>query len=87
MTLEAVPNGAILPSNGIAVHDALPASDLCRNHPEKSWVVQKYGGTSIGKVPVEIAEDIVKQHLSNHQVAVVCSARSSDTKLHGTTNR
>lgn len=27
--------------------------------PSAKWVVQKYGGTSVGKYAVEIAEDIV----------------------------
>lgn len=27
--------------------------------PEAEWVVQKYGGTSVGKFAIKIAEDIV----------------------------
>lgn len=87
MTAVAPLNGAVLLSNGVESHDATPASELLHNDPKKPWVIQKFGGTSIGKVPTEIAEDIVKQHLSGHQVALVCSARSSDTKVQGTTNR
>ncbi|KAG8629762.1 hypothetical protein KVT40_001381 [Elsinoe batatas] len=52
-----------------------------------NWVVQKYGGTSLGKFPVNIAEDIVLPGLKEHRIAVVCSARSTYTKSEGTTNR
>ncbi|KXT00330.1 hypothetical protein AC578_5860 [Pseudocercospora eumusae] len=66
-----------------------------RSHvPEKklpgggNWVVQKFGGTSVGKFPVKIAEDIVQAGLEpGRRIAVVCSARSSTTKNEGTTNR
>lgn len=51
------------------------------------WVVQKFGGTSVGKFPVEIAEKIVKVYSQNYRVAVVCSARSTNTKEEGTTTR
>lgn len=50
--------------------------------------MQKFGGTSVGKFPVKIAEDIVKVGLQpGKRIAVVCSARSSTTKDQGTTNR
>ncbi|PPJ53753.1 hypothetical protein CBER1_04589 [Cercospora berteroae] len=53
-----------------------------------NWVVQKFGGTSVGKFPVKIAEDIVQANLEpGRRIAVVCSARSSTTKDQGTTNR
>ncbi|KAF4549371.1 Amino acid kinase-like protein [Elsinoe fawcettii] len=52
-----------------------------------NWVVQKYGGTSLGKFPINIAEDIVVPGLKEHRIAVVCSARSTYTKSEGTTNR
>ncbi|PNS15502.1 hypothetical protein CAC42_761 [Sphaceloma murrayae] len=52
-----------------------------------NWVVQKYGGTSLGKFPVNIAQDIIVPGLANHRIAVVCSARSTYTKSEGTTNR
>lgn len=68
--------------------DGLPRSDPpLHNDPSKSWIVQKFGGTSVGKVPEQIAEGIVSGHLAEHRLAIVCSARSSDTKLAGTTNR
>ncbi|KAL1614566.1 putative bifunctional aspartokinase homoserine dehydrogenase [Diplodia seriata] len=50
------------------------------------WVVLKFGGTSVGKFAVNIAE-IVKSGLSENRVAIVCSARSNNTKIEGTTNR
>ena len=54
---------------------------------DSGWVVQKYGGTSVGKFPGEIA-DIVKKYIDDgNRVAVVVSARSTDTKEQGTTNR
>lgn len=31
-----------------------------RNHHAKSWVVQKFGGTSVGKFADKIAEDLVR---------------------------
>ncbi|KAK9464926.1 Aspartate/glutamate/uridylate kinase [Lipomyces arxii] len=52
-----------------------------------SWVIQKFGGTSVGKFPVEIVDKIVKAHTKDYRVAIVCSARSTDTKAEGTTNR
>ena len=65
-----------------------------RHTPEKNlpgaganWVVQKFGGTSVGKVAVRIADDIILAGLKTHRTAVVCSARSTGTKVEGTTNR
>ncbi|KIY68036.1 aspartate kinase [Cylindrobasidium torrendii FP15055 ss-10] len=61
---------------------------LRRNNeePNAPWVVQKFGGTSVGKFPVNIARDIVGSYISTNRVAVVCSARSGSTKALGTTN-
>ena len=53
---------------------------------ERDWVVQKYGGTSIGKFPSEIAE-IICHELERNRLAVVCSARSSGIKADGTTTK
>ncbi|KAJ5501984.1 Aspartate/glutamate/uridylate kinase [Penicillium fimorum] len=52
-----------------------------------NWVVQKFGGTSVGKFARNIIEQVVQPSLVNNRVAVVCSARSSSTKAEGTTNR
>ncbi|EMG46977.1 HOM3 Aspartokinase [Candida maltosa Xu316] len=51
------------------------------------WIVQKFGGTSVGKFAQNIVDDIVKVYSATNRVAVVCSARSSDTKSEGTTSR
>ncbi|AWU77442.1 hypothetical protein CAS74_002144 [Pichia kudriavzevii] len=51
------------------------------------WIVQKFGGTSVGKFALEIALDIVKKYNETNQIAVVCSARSTQTKSEGTTTR
>ncbi|KAJ5541979.1 hypothetical protein N7535_004397 [Penicillium sp. DV-2018c] len=52
-----------------------------------NWVVQKFGGTSVGKFALNIIEQVVQPSLVHNRVAVVCSARSSSTKAAGTTNR
>ncbi|XP_006463701.1 hypothetical protein AGABI2DRAFT_208605 [Agaricus bisporus var. bisporus H97] len=54
--------------------------------PAAKWLVQKFGGTSVGKFAVNIAEDIVSNYIDQHKVALVCSARSGSTKALGTTN-
>lgn len=50
-----------------------------------TWVVQKYGGTSLGKLLNEITRKIIPSSLEHDRVAVVCSARSGTTKSTGTT--
>ncbi|KAF3359266.1 hypothetical protein VdG1_02289 [Verticillium dahliae VDG1] len=60
---------------------------LAGNASNYGWVVQKFGGTSVGKFPDKIAKDIVKANLSEHRVVVVCSARSTGKKAEGTTSR
>ncbi|CCK72757.1 aspartate kinase KNAG_0L01370 [Huiozyma naganishii CBS 8797] len=56
-----------------------------------NWVVQKFGGTSVGKFPVQIVDEIVKLYSQGMSpagnAAVVCSARSSSVKSEGTTSR
>ncbi|KAI5954952.1 HOM3 [Candida jiufengensis] len=54
---------------------------------QKGWVIQKFGGTSVGKFSEEIVDNIVKEFQKSNRVAVVCSARSSNTKSEGTTSR
>ncbi|OTA67846.1 aspartate kinase [Hypoxylon sp. EC38] len=58
-----------------------------RNTSSEGWIVQKFGGTSVGKFPDIIAEHIVRASLSSNKIAVVCSARSSGKKVTGTTSR
>lgn len=53
----------------------------------KPWLVQKFGGTSVGKMPLIIANEIVKVYSQDHRVAVVCSARSTEVKSEGTTSK
>ncbi|KIR29138.1 aspartate kinase [Cryptococcus deuterogattii LA55] len=62
--------------------------DLIRNSLDQDipWVVQKYGGTSVGKSLDNITK-IVGSYIDNgSKVAIVCSARSTQTKSLGTTN-
>ncbi|KAI5888665.1 aspartate kinase [Schizophyllum commune H4-8] len=54
--------------------------------PSAKWLVQKFGGTSVGKFPVKIAQEIVANYVDDNKVAVVCSARSGSTKALGTTS-
>lgn len=49
--------------------------------------MQKFGGTSVGKFAVNIAEDIVRASLKDNKIVVVCSARSTGKKVEGTTSR
>lgn len=34
--------------------------NLLKNDSNGGWLIQKYGGTSVGKLPLNIAEDIVR---------------------------
>jgi hypothetical protein len=52
----------------------------------KPWIVQKYGGTSLGKLLPAITGTIIPQYLKDYNVAVVCSALSGTTKSMGTTS-
>ncbi|EWC46833.1 putative aspartokinase [Drechslerella stenobrocha 248] len=61
--------------------------ELLPNLATAGWVIQKFGGTSVGKFAEKIAEEIVKVYVEQNKVAIVCSARSTDTKSEGTTNR
>ena len=44
----------------IQVNGLHTSSDLLFNDSAKSWIVQKFGGTSVGKFAVEIAEQVVR---------------------------
>ncbi|KAG9294666.1 hypothetical protein G9A89_008145 [Geosiphon pyriformis] len=61
--------------------------ELLSNKENLPWVVQKFGGTSVGKFLETITETIVKFYLKTNRVLLVCSARSGETKSKGTTNR
>jgi aspartokinase len=54
-------------------------------HP-KPWIVQKYGGTSLGKLLPTITGSIIPQYLENNNVTIVCSAISGTSKSAGTTS-
>ncbi|KAI1826178.1 aspartokinase [Xylaria intraflava] len=51
------------------------------------YIVQKFGGTSLGKYPLNIVENVIIPHSRTHKIVSVCSARSLDTKAGGTTSR
>jgi len=85
------------PPNGVPV---VNGASLQRNSDvDSGWIVQKFGGTSVGKFAEKIAEDVVgfasqphspltpRSHMKNNRIALVCSARSAATKAEGTTNR
>ncbi|CUS11205.1 unnamed protein product [Tuber aestivum] len=77
------------------------------NNPKLPWLVQKFGGTSVGKSPLGVVEAVKyvpracstptsyrrsgligsRKYLPTNRVAVVCSARSTESKELGTTNR
>ncbi|KAE9992983.1 hypothetical protein EG327_006952 [Venturia inaequalis] len=54
--------------------------------PDPTWIVQKYGGTSLGKFPLDIA-NIIETSKKTNQIAVIVSARSGKIKAQGTTTR
>jgi hypothetical protein len=51
--------GAVDVSNGHAVAPKKQQAVLKKNNSSGPWIVQKFGGTSVGKFAVNIAEDIV----------------------------
>lgn len=52
----------------------------------KPYLVQKYGGTSLGKLLETICGTIIPQYNEQHRVVVVCSALSGTVKASGTTS-
>ncbi|GAA5908526.1 hypothetical protein JCM6882_001290 [Rhodosporidiobolus microsporus] len=62
------------------------ASELRQNPQGGPWIIQKYGGTSVGKFP-EALTAIARSYIEGgNRVAMVCSARSGHSKATGTTN-
>ncbi|KAI1818732.1 aspartate kinase [Poronia punctata] len=53
---------------------------------DKPWLVQKYGGTSLGKLANTICGSIIPDYARNHRLVVVCSALSGNLKANGTTS-
>lgn len=41
----------------------MAGSQLLQNDSPNGWIVQKFGGTSVGKFPDRIAEDIIRYGL------------------------
>ncbi|WYZ35839.1 hypothetical protein EsH8_X_000486 [Colletotrichum jinshuiense] len=52
----------------------------------RPWLVQKYGGTSLGKLLESICSKIIPSYLQDYNLVVVCSALSGSTKASGTTS-
>ncbi|KAF9916214.1 Aspartokinase [Lobosporangium transversale] len=85
--IEVNTNGHSAPhTNGHATTTAADPEDP-NFASQKPWLVQKFGGTSIGKFIENITGTIVQSYLPTNRVVVVCSARSSESKSLGTTNR
>jgi aspartate kinase len=59
---------------------------IARDRDARPWLVQKYGGTSVGKLLDKITGSIIPEYLAEYNVAIICSARSSASKSAGTTN-
>lgn len=53
--------------------------------PQRPWIVQKYGGTSLGKMLDRICEEIIPTSLETGRLVIACSALSSSEKTNGTT--
>ncbi|KAI1268386.1 aspartate kinase [Xylariaceae sp. FL1019] len=53
---------------------------------DRPWLVQKFGGTSLGKLLATICSTIIPNYNEEHRLVVVCSALSGDTKASGTTS-
>lgn len=52
----------------------------------RPWLVQKYGGTSLGKLTDAICGSIIPSYTEKHRLVVVCSALSGTLKAKGTTS-
>ena len=50
------------------------------------WLVQKFGGTSLGKMLDTICRKIIPSYSKTFNLAIVCSAFSGSTKANGTTS-
>ncbi|KAI1752860.1 aspartate kinase [Xylaria castorea] len=52
----------------------------------KPWLVQKYGGTSLGKLTDTICGSIIPSYTEKYRLVIVCSALSGTLKAKGTTS-
>ncbi|KAI8309383.1 putative aspartokinase [Colletotrichum sp. SAR11_59] len=59
---------------------------MATGRENRPWLVQKYGGTSLGKLLESICSKIIPSYLQDHNLVVVCSALSGSTKASGTTS-
>ncbi|KAF7291931.1 hypothetical protein MIND_01218600 [Mycena indigotica] len=84
----SISSGSSSPSSSLSSSPPRTPPNLHQNSidPSSPWLVQKFGGTSVGKFAVGIARDIVSSYIDSNKVAIVCSARSGSTKALGTTN-
>lgn len=61
MSVNRVTNGVVRGGrDGGAETEKLVKRESRRNDSEGGWIVQKFGGTSVGKFAGNIAEDIVR---------------------------
>lgn len=72
--------------NGYTPAQSQRIAHTAEKHLPGGWIVQKFGGTSVGKFAENICE-VVKNQSTTNRTAIVCSARSNNTKIEGTTNR
>ncbi|KAF7323633.1 hypothetical protein MKEN_00584000 [Mycena kentingensis (nom. inval.)] len=81
-------SGSSTPSSSLSSSPPRTPPNMHQNSidPSSRWLIQKFGGTSVGKFAVNIARDIVSSYIDSNKVAIVCSARSGSTKVLGTTN-
>ncbi|KAI5815885.1 Aspartate/glutamate/uridylate kinase [Pyronema omphalodes] len=77
----------MITESGMQNGNGINSNGLHGNPPDAPWIVQKFGGTSLGKFADQIAVEIVKPSISLHRTAIVCSALSTGTKAEGTTSR
>ncbi|KAE8446136.1 hypothetical protein EG329_012507 [Mollisiaceae sp. DMI_Dod_QoI] len=94
MNVKLEPKAANGVTNGVVVRGGREGGaqqeqlrEKRRNDSTGGWIVQKFGGTSVGKFAGNIAEDIVRASLKDNKIVVVCSARSTGKKVEGTTSR
>lgn len=59
------------------------AGELLKNQSSNGWIVQKFGGTSVGKFPDKIAEDIIRY---GYFVSIYLFIFTSRSRIVGTTH-
>jgi aspartate kinase len=56
----ALPNGTGIAEKAAMEGKREGSQSSWKNDSEAGWIVQKFGGTSVGKFAIKIAEDIVR---------------------------